>query len=463
MDYSEFEGEMGQLENAIRGSRKKRILVFVHGGLTSLTKGHKSSAKIAKSILSERSDVYPVFINWNTEFFSTYGRHLIADQAGVSYNDTQWATKLGRAAMSPLNAFGDLGSGLANLPANSVRATYRLMARGALIANRFPGTFPEQYSYSTRLKNGLRLSYMPGDGSEKGYDGFSRQYSRSRTDFSFNIGLGNDLVTLPISEREIMTTLWSPVKNATLIPAAGMGRGAWDNMILRARLLVHGHREFFVTYPPRASQLSRQGPGLILVDRLNKLAKRHHLKLDLYGHSMGTHVLNGIIDDLARPGAEHQLNVDKVVYLAAACRINDFRRTAGRYIEKTKTPFYNLCLHPTQEVRESYWNDFAGPIIAGSLLTWIDSMFERPPSFGDRTLGTFMNAVLAEGLLPKGNHVTLKGFGADFQKGRMFFRDRDSDLGPQKHGEFNEYKFWRDEYLNPAVQTGFRHLLIEDE
>ena len=378
---------------------------------------------------------------------------IASDDAGIAYDANRPSTLAGRAALSPFVVLGDLGSGIANLPVNALRASYRLSSRTSRVTDAFPGTYPANYSYREKLRKGLALD----DLSSSGPRGFFRPYSDRRDRFRFHIGLGNNL-TGSFSERDLMHVVWTPLKGGSLA-AASMGRGAWDNMILRARLLVHGHGEFFEPYPPGSNELLRVGPGLRMVKRLNHIAKQHGKQMEFYGHSMGAHVLNGIIDEIARDD-HRDLKLSKLVYMGAACRINDFRRTAGRYIDASETPFYNLCLRPVQEVRESWWGDLVGPVVAGSLLTWIDAMFERPPSFGDRTLGSYMNCVLAERLLPHGQHVRLKGFGADFQRGKFFRRDKDSDLGPQKHGQFSDYQFWRAEFLEPDVVTGLRPLLV---
>ncbi len=465
---AQYEAELKKMERGIIDSGKRRIMVFVHGGLIGLGKSSRESRDIAQFIEKHDLDIYPVFINWDTALVSSYGRHLLHDDAGISY-ETSAITSAGRWIFFPLNLAGDLGMGISRLPVNAARASSRLSGRSRVLAELQPDAYPEKYSFAKKLDQQLGVRYWNYRGVEPAPEqfgeGFHEVYA-SRPHFPFHIGLGKDLVAL-LSERDLMGVLWSPSKNGTLFLAEGVGRGAWDNMVRRARLITHPRRAFFESLPNTRSkqELPQEGPGLVLVRALNTIAKKRGLDLELYGHSMGAMVLNRIIDQLARPGRERELRIKRLVYMGAACRISDFRHTAGRYVQKTKTPFYNLCLHPTQEVRESFYNDAGSPWIAGSLLTWIDSMFERPPSFGDRTLGSFENCVLAESLLPKGPHVHLKGFGADFRpinQGGFFNRDRHSDLGPQKHGEFNNYQFWTNDFLNPRVGNGFQRFRLPD-
>jgi hypothetical protein len=87
-----------------------------------------------------------------------------------------------------------------------------------------------------------------------------------------------------------------------------------------------------------------------------------------------------------------------------------------------------------------------GVPVRGSLLTWIDEFFQTPESFGDRTLGTFENAVIAYKLLPQTNQIHLKAFGMNenqFAKGYS--------AGPQKHGEFCNFEFWTSRYWSTNV------------
>jgi len=152
------------------------------------------------------------------------------------------------------------------------------------------------------------------------------------------------------------------------------------------------------------------------------------IRLDLIGHSMGTIVINDAYRECPNLAARN------IVYMAAACSIRDFQVSTGRYIDKNpRVNFYNLCLHPRAELEESHaW----GTPVRGSLLVWIDEFFQSPESFGDRTLGTFENAVIAYKLLPQTSHVRLKAF--------PFEADQTSPgVGvPRNHGDFTSFKFW---------------------
>jgi hypothetical protein len=134
---------------------------------------------------------------------------------------------------------------------------------------------------------------------------------------------------------------------------------------------------------------------------------------------MGTIVANEI---LARFG---RIKFDNIVYMAAACRTEDFLRLGVPYLERYQdVHFYNLCLHPSAERTEAQPGKLmiADPLYfpleiapRGSLLVWIDSFLEHPESEGDRTLGRWENAILASDIFPKdvNSRITIKAFGRD--------------------------------------------------
>jgi len=56
------------------GFRPKRILIYVHGGLNMYHNSIKKVVELHDDIGD--GDFYPIFINWRSFFFTTYGEHL---------------------------------------------------------------------------------------------------------------------------------------------------------------------------------------------------------------------------------------------------------------------------------------------------------------------------------------------------------------------------------------------------
>jgi hypothetical protein len=94
--------------------------------------------------------------------------------------------------------------------------------------------------------------------------------------------------------------------------------------------------------------------------------------------------------------------------------------------------FYNLMLHPRREAREARWY---GAAPAGSLLVWVDSMYEHTDSTLDRTLGQWANVRRARWLLPENAQRQMffkilgqEEPGSDGQRPRLSV--------PRSHGDF---------------------------
>ena len=177
---------------------------------------------------------------------------------------------------------------------------------------------------------------------------------------------------------------------------------------------------------------------------------------------MGTMVFNEIIREVQEKRLGDP-NVSRFVYMAAACSINDFNATVGRYLNESKhskTHFHNLCLHPDCEVREAFQKvPVVNVAVPGCLLVWVDSFYENPTSPLDRTLGSYVNAISNWRYLPKNKNMTVKAFGmqhSSVKKANKTKIDGAPDwtedahniynAGPQKHGDFDDFHFWKPEY-----------------
>lgn len=196
--------------------------------------------------------------------------------------------------------------------------------------------------------------------------------------------------------------------------------------------------------------------------------------IEYYGHSMGAIVGDELISRYpAFPWS-------RIVYMAAADTIRDFKvRTARVLIAKAceaggvgpcadarpELRFYSLSLHPLNESREK---EAGGAVPQGSLLEWIDELFNGPRSLDDRTLGKWKNleetlptwdrAVLQKTSvrvfprqreLLKGDKIEQAFYGAQCDRTPPFGSDHNSPPAacyPLKHGDFNLYTFWRPAY-----------------
>src|SRR5262249_54092002 len=200
--------------------------------------------------------------------------------------------------------------------------------------------------------------------------------------------------------------------------------------------------------------------------------------ITIIGHSMGAIVACELLQRF------HMLPVDNVVFEAAACSVSNFKTNVIPFLEEqnlrtkiaplegkdpadvVKTHVYNLCLHDDAENAEKNPGEL-DLSQRGSLLTWIDTLYQSPESENDRTLGRWVNAILATDDLPRDvlNRITIKEFGRDrLRKDHLnvpVYTVEDAGgpkiAEPTKHGEMTRYdsgvekrkfnfKFWSKEY-----------------
>lgn len=79
----------------------------------------------------------------------------------------------------------------------------------------------------------------------------------------------------------------------------------------------------------------------------------------------------------------------------AACGLDHVTRINPR----PDLRFYNLSLHQDAEADEV---GYFRTVSKGSLLEWVDRMSTTPATFGERTVGTWINAVIARGFAAAG-------------------------------------------------------------
>jgi pimeloyl-ACP methyl ester carboxylesterase len=190
--------------------------------------------------------------------------------------------------------------------------------------------------------------------------------------------------------------------------------------------------------PDRPPPKITEGAAYQFFEQLDQFLKTHpDYYLDVFAHSMGAIVMNEAYRSFPN------LRVRKLVYMAAACSIRDFLVGPSKQLQNNHTEFYNLCLHPRRELDEVEGD---GIPARGNLLTWIDEFFEAPASFGDRTLGSLQNVVIAYRLLPQTSQIHIKAFGIARKDDPKGF-----SAGPQKHGDFGNFPFWKQAYWSTEV------------
>jgi hypothetical protein len=425
-ESSKFEVGLKQLFKSVENFQPARLVVFVHGGLVTLKEANDRADDLAPKIMTEHERTYPIFVNWEAGLVTSYARHLFFERNGISYRGTPGAG--GAVLGSPLVLGADLGRGATRLPINTTLSFAKAAQNGDWMYKANPRAFPVKNKFNETL---CLFSGHP-DQTQKDLKYFRDGLRHDPRDGGppVHLSLGADSHRVLRPGHFVLNAVAWPVEVVTEPILDTFGTPAWHNMVRRTRSMFHPSGNFITRNIPsespevlQASKNPDLGAAAIFFHELKKFMIDHpRIRLDLIGHSMGTIVINDAYRECPNLPARN------IIYMAAACSIRDFQISTGRYIDKHPgVNFYNLCLHPRAELEETH---ALGTPVRGSLLVWIDEFFQSPESFGDRTLGTFENAVIAYKLLPQTSHVHLKAFPFE------------GDV-PRNHGAFTSFKFWQ--------------------
>ena len=254
--------------------------------------------------------------------------------------------------------------------------------------------------------------------------------------FGFQVDSGkvNTVVEGPLEGEEgsagerIMNTLNSlvafPIRTSLLPFLNGLGAGAWDMMKRRID-------EMFVDETISGQGLHKGGVRIFLESMAERMSapgkwktkdgKELPVEITLVGHSMGAIVVNRILREFP------EIQFKRVIYLGAATSIEDFRDNVIPYLAlHTGTYFYGFSLPIKDENRES--NYFVAPL--GSLLVWIDNMFEPGVSAEQKRIGWWKNA----------NKILVSRKKICSRMTFLKFHGNGHEWEPKKHDEFNDDK-----------------------
>lgn len=419
--------------NCVQHGTKKKIVIFVHGGLNTLQGSKKSNKKRA---IAMHNDCYnSVFINWRSGLFSSYGEHL-----------TKWRED-----------YAD-NSSLVNTPFVFATDALSMVAE----APRVWGTEAFHSLSSTALR---------------------------RSDFGFEIGeLAEtpyaDTIILPVDprpsgnwQRALLWLVTSPAKIISTPAVSKVGGQSWDEMRSRAMSLAvlddnaadnalnnsclksvsssaadlqdcnlrgEGMAKIFLAELSRKLRFDRNDPdsdcnsregenGVLINPGACEDRKEADVSVKIVGHSMGSIVVNELLRALPN------VQIDEVVHMASADSTERVVSVANEFL--TSHPlarWHNLYLHPDVERREMRAKGFAP---SGSLLVWIDNMFINPSTFLDRTAGQWENAV--RGIYQYRHSVACR------VRHRIFTaRPTSPDNSVLRHGDFSDRPFWTDSFLH---------------
>jgi len=396
-DYS-FDKHVNAIMKGIQKSKKREILIYVHGGMKTISESVAETNEQIPIILNS-SDYYPIYINWDSGFFSCYLEQLLFIRNG------EYAPVFGPLS-TPFYLLADLGESLFRLPVNLGKQMY------------------EEITHKP-MKKSDNLETM-----------------RAAHAFPVTISQNRFEENSPNPVPAVLSYLSNGVTKVTgTILVDAFGRRACKNMIRRTSQLFRPEEQF----KPAGSrtipgEIPQSNDGMaILMEKLMKITTSDsNYSITLIGHSLGTMVLNHIIENYS------ELPITNIIYMGSACSLEEFNSFIIPYLkrpDRKKSKFFNLCLHPELEFQEKMMAEMAPK---GSLLEWLDNYLNDPEDFMEMTTGRYENIVRADLLIPMDiqDRIIIKVFGA-----------RENE--PVAHGDFNDtrFLFWEEDFWqlkNPA-------------
>jgi len=458
-----------------------RILIYAHGGMVSHKEAVRDDERLAPAMMAD--GYTPLFLVWNSDFPTAYYNRLCCVLDGRESN-------IASAFFAPTRIFGDVVDGVARAPETWGKQVVRF-TDSVVHQNDDDYYLLENDPWRTdRTEVGGACA-----GALDPRDGFYNEADTAA--FAYTRALGDarpDVVYPPFCDVKALNdrTLrfgWNQVGYVGFFPlrffsniGQGPGASAWDNMVRRTRLAFAAPATFEAAMLQHAAavnhdcvELSQRGAISVSGNTpdsgaFSRFFARLQCEIDadvtrddddklwegaevhFYGHSMGAIVGDELLYQYP------DLPYKRIVYMAAASSIRDFRMASAQALAHNDVEFFNLMLHPLAESRELHG---AGALPQGSLLEWIDEMFEGPRSFDERMIGKWGNLRVALHLFapdvrrrmhlrvfPKQSDMPHDAFQAECVAPRGAQR-----CHPIQHGEFNDYSFWRPRYLYGQAVT----------
>lgn len=274
---------------------------------------------------------FPIFINWDSSFATSYIDHLFNIRQGRLVFDwccddppiPAWAKSLGAAivgtATMPFYFLSDLGRGILGAPVVWYSLAFRRDEAGMI-------ELPAKRRVEELASRHAREEILhPGE---------------------ILISEGPDVRT--DSEKfQSFAAYLSPTKSLFSIAIDAGGKGAWDTMLRRTRTLFHSDSEFRNPSPDRHAS----GGLHKFLTRLRTIMTANEgqgsWEITLVGHSMGTIIVNELLRQFPKLPIKH------IVYMAAACGVRDYQDTLFPYLAAHRpAEMYHLTLHTLADQNE---------------------------------------------------------------------------------------------------------------
>ncbi len=446
-------------------SEKIKLLVYIHGGLNKVNDSLENNEKLKLDITSDKEHwYYPRFLVWPSDGFTNYFEHVL-NVSGGRYTENVLRGLFGGAA----TLISDSLQAIVNIP----RSWY---TQAVNVKDHAWGLNDSRYQDSRNaMPSVVRVSHA----WRQARDNYCRYANAERDQTNCladqYIEDAPDVTQEPVrSDANQANIYWSsyernslnPLKNPRVVwerasalsrltlgtlTHSEIGAASWRNMKRRATNVTSPTVVFDSRIRNRHScyrdeQTCASGMQYFdeLLRQINQSDERDRYELTLIGHSMGAFILNSLINSNLDNLVEHQI-LKNVVYMAAATSIEEtiftirnlYHTYDTRGVDYEEWPeVSNLMLNRVAEISEMM---FWGLVPSGSLLVWVDEVYERPNHPAGRTVGAEVNVFAALPYIERqlGPYYTNK----------ITFKPFDKTRGsPVKHGEFNDGEFWHPQF-----------------
>lgn len=449
-------------------SEKIKLLVYIHGGLNKVTDSLVNNEQLKSDITTDNEHwYYPRFLVWPSDGLTNYFEHAL-NVSGGRYTE---------------NVLRGLFGGVATLISDSLQAIVNIprswFTQAVNVKDHAWGLTDNRYQDSANANpSPWRVSHAWVQARENycQYTDESVDQTGCRIDGYIDSDRAQDATKLLENSTENKANIyWSsyernsrnPLENPKMIwervsaisrltvgalTHSEIGAASWRNMKRRAANVTSPTVIFDSRIRDRHA-CSRDGRSCAsgmqyfneLLSQINNSADPGRYELTLIGHSMGAFILNSMINTNLDNLVKNKI-VKDVVYMAAATTIEDtvltirnlYHAYGTRDIDFNDWPrVSNLMLNRVAEISEMM---FYGLVPSGSLLVWVDEIYERPNHPTERTMGAEVNVYAALPYIERQlgpyytNKITFKAF------------DRTRDSEPAMHGEFNDGTFWHPEF-----------------
>ena len=410
-------------------------MLFFHGALNT-KKGALEGAVAKLADFGSGEKLYPIFVNWDGSFWSAYREHLTKIRQGRENLFMGYVT-------APIVLGTDIFVGAATAPMTWIYQT----------KNEFTGEFRSTDRYRRMADDRHRLEWNRKRNGKPNSFTISPHLSswddRDAPQFSF----------WRTPRRLLIKVMQIPFQLMVSPLLASGGTETWSNYVRRIYATIRLPDEFdqrLDVGPTTNTRRARQQGALALLVKTLEKEFPCRIKFTLIGHSTGAISVNRLVEEFP------EVDFERIVYLASAASVADFRATIVPYMRdhNTTSRFFNVSLNPYSEQRETTL--FVTP--SGSLLEWLDIFFTKPAHETSRVMGKWDNTMNSMSVILDdiSDRVTLTKL--EYEGDRSFFS---RPTFPQRHGDldghWDTYRFWCEDSWRGDKLEGKRGPGDEDE